>query len=370
MIEKKTKNKTFVISKLNLKNNDDFIYVNKNEQNSNRSSNSNNLKTNFILLNKEEFNKNNNQIMNLEESNNVLNKKEKNKDKEIIYNMTEILSDNEKMKFIYEYYKYSYPNDKKLFSNDSLKIFLLTKLNKGQSLQCNILKRENKFYLYSNLSEHFILSAYPLKFKLRKNYVISLSYNNENNYENSDIIAQFHGDLLKKNYILFDNGISPKSKEYKKNKEDENLRKYLLEIKFDLFKQFNRGKIYIPNCHYKNNKFLNKNIEKKDKLSKIDDNSINIYETEIPEYNKINNKYYQKFSNRVKMSSSSNFKIIENIIEETQNNLISNKINNKKNKKKRVILESGKLNDKSYTMDFEYPLSPIEAFAICLSFLI
>ena len=367
MNEKKPRNKTFV-TKLNLKNNDDFIYDNKNEQNSNRSTNSNNLKTNFILLNKEENNKNNNnQNLNFGESNIYLDKSEKKKDKEIIYNLTDILSDNEKMKLIYEYYKYSYPNDKKLFSNENLKIFLFTKLNKGQSLHCDILKRNNKFYLYSHLSEHFILSAFPIKFKLRKNYVISLLYDNDNNLDNSNIIAQFHGDLLRKNFILFDNGISPKSKEYKNNKEDENLRKYLMEIKFDLFKQFNRGKIYIPKSQYKNNKFFNKNIDKNDKLSKIYDDSINIYETEIPEYNKMNNKYYQKFSNRVKMSSSTNFKIIENIIEENQNNLISNKINSKK---KRVILESGKINDKSYTMDFQYPLSPLEAFGICLSFLI
>ena len=46
MNKKKPRNKTFV-TKLNLKNNDDFIYDNKNEQ-SNKSTNSNNLKTNFI----------------------------------------------------------------------------------------------------------------------------------------------------------------------------------------------------------------------------------------------------------------------------------------------------------------------------------
>ena len=201
MTEKKPRNKTFV-TKLNLKNNDDFIYDNKIE-NSNRSSNSNNLKTNFILLNKEDNNKNyNNQNLNFGESNIYLDKNEKKKDKEIIYNLTDILSDNEKMKFIYEYYKYSYPNDKKLFSNENLKIFLFTKLNKGQSLHCNILKRNNNFYLYSNLSEHFILSAFPIKFKLRKNYVISLSYDNESNLDNSNIIAQFHGDLLKKFYFI------------------------------------------------------------------------------------------------------------------------------------------------------------------------
>ena len=78
MTEKKPRNKTFV-TKLNLKNNDDFIYDNKNE-NSNRSSNSNNLKTNFILLNKEENNKNyNNQILNFGESNIYLDKNEKKK---------------------------------------------------------------------------------------------------------------------------------------------------------------------------------------------------------------------------------------------------------------------------------------------------
>jgi len=356
----KTKNKSFQ-KKLNIIENE--------EVNSNRSINSNNLKTNFILLNKENNNGINNEIKKFDETiETSMDKNGKIRNKEIIYNINEIVPIHIESQIIYEYFKYSNPNEKKLFSYSDLKNFIFTKLNKGQSLKCNILKRNNKFYLYSDFSEHFILSAFPNKFKLRKNYVISLLYDNEK-VDDSNIIAHLNGDLLKKNYILFDNGLSPKSKNYIQNKEDENLRKYLMEIKFDLFKNFTKGKIFIPDSSYKNNNFFNKNKDKNDKLSKLNDESINIYESEIPEYNKSNNKYYQKFSNRVRMSSSSNFKIIEEIKNENRNNnIITNQIN--KNNKKRVILESGKMSDKSYTMDFEYPLSPLEAFCICLSYLI
>lgn len=60
--------------------------------------------------------------------------------------------------------------------------------------------------------------------------------------------------------------------------------------------------------------------------------------------------YLSNFSTRVVKESSKNFILIE---EDNQEN--------------NIILQFGKIGDRSFSLDFTYPLSPLQAFAICLS---
>lgn len=54
------------------------------------------------------------------------------------------------------------------------------------------------------------------------------------------------------------------------------------------------------------------------------------------------------FNKRVEVGSMKNFQLIEYGNEE-------------------LFLQFGKINESTYAMDFQYPLSPFQAFAICLS---
>jgi tubby-related protein 1 len=90
--------------------------------------------------------------------------------------------------------------------------------------------------------------------------------------------------------------------------------------------------------------------------------------------------YILNFNGRVSKSSKKNFQLIR----ENKRNLILNllgsfykfiififnefsQVFNYIKKANEIILQFGKINDDTYIMDFQYPLSIFQAFAICIS---
>ncbi len=60
----------------------------------------------------------------------------------------------------------------------------------------------------------------------------------------------------------------------------------------------------------------------------------------------VSKSYRLDLKNRVAMQSPKNFQLM---------------------KDDEMILQFGKLNEHTYSMDFQYPLSPFQAFAVCLT---
>ena len=223
--------------------------------------------------------------------------------------------------------------------------FLFERFKNNQTLKCNILIRSGNLYVYTSNTEHFIFSAHKIKNKLRGNYIIT------SDYEGKNKIAQINSSLFKNEYIMYDDGISPKIIMNKKDSLNYNLRRYLLEVKKTKENNFLKGYIFMPEVNFEMNQFFNKDKEKKDKLSKLK-KGIKIFQTEEPSYDIIKKVYINKYSSRVKMSSNRNFRLIF-----------------EDNKMKKIILECGKVNDNIFIMDFSTPLSPLEAFGISISYL-
>ena len=224
--------------------------------------------------------------------------------------------------------------------------FLFERFKNNQALKCNILIRSGNFYVYTSNTEHFIFSAHKIKNKLRGNYIIT------SDYEGKNRIAQINSSLFKNEYIMYDDGISPKINLNKKDcNSNYNLRRYLLEVKKTKENNFQKGYFFIPEVNFEMNQFFNKDKGKRDKLSKLN-KGVKIFQTEEPNYDIIKKVYTNKFSSRVKVSSNRNFKI-----------------NFEENKMKKIILECGKVNDNIFIMDFSTPLSPLEAFGISISYL-
>ena len=245
-------------------------------------------------------------------------------------------------------YKY-YLNKKSLslynFSENDRIRFLFERFEKNQNLHCNILLRSNNYYVYSSNTEHFLFSAHKINNKLRVNYIIA------SDHEGNNKIGQINSSLFRNEYIMYDNGKSPKENLNGKTNNINNLRRYLLQVKIKNENNFKKGFIYLPEVTYENNNLYNIDIDKKDKLSKLE-KGIKLYKTEEPEYDLIKRKYLNKFSSRITISSNKNFRLIEDL-----------------NKKNKVILECGKIKENAFIMDFSSPLSPIEAFGISLSYL-
>ncbi len=223
--------------------------------------------------------------------------------------------------------------------------FLFERFKNNQTLKCNILIRSGNLYVYTSNTQHFIFSAHKIKNKLRGNYIIT------SDYEGKNKIAQINSSLFKNEYIMYDDGISPKINMNKKDNLNYNLRRYLLEVKKTNENNFLKGYIFMPEVNFEINQFFNKDKEKKDKLSKLK-KGIRIFQTEEPSYDIIKKVYINKYSSRVKISSNRNFRLIF-----------------EDNKMKKIILECGKVNDNIFIMDFSTPLSPLEAFGISISYL-
>ena len=223
--------------------------------------------------------------------------------------------------------------------------FLFERFKNNQTLKCNILIRSGNLYVYTSNTQHFIFSAHKIKNKLRGNYIIT------SDYEGKNKIAQINSSLFKNEYIMYDDGISPKINMNKKDNLNYNLRRYLLEVKKTNENNFLKGYIFIPEVNFEMNQFFNKDKEKKDKLSKLK-KGIKIFQTEEPSYDIVKKVYMNKYSSRVKISSNRNFRLIF-----------------EDNKMKKIILECGKVNDNIFIMDFSTPLSPLEAFGISISYL-
>ena len=223
--------------------------------------------------------------------------------------------------------------------------FLFGRFKNNQTLKCNILIRSGNLYVYTSNTQHFIFSAHKIKNKLRGNYIIT------SDYEGKNKIAQINSSLFKNEYIMYDDGISPKINMNKKDSLNYNLRRYLLEVKKTNENNFLKGYIFMPEVNFEMNQFFNKDKEKKDKLSKLK-KGIKIFQTEEPSYDIVKKVYMNKYSSRVKISSNRNFRLIF-----------------EDNKMKKIILECGKVNDNIFIMDFSTPLSPLEAFGISISYL-
>ena len=94
------------------------------------------------------------------------------------------------------------------------------------------------------------------------------------------------------------------------------------------------------------------------KVDKYENDSIAFSLTNLkPEWDYQYNNYKMNFNRRVKQISKKNFILINN----------SSKNNDENNKH---ILQCGKIDDKTYALDFISPLSPFEAFCICITSLV
>lgn len=96
-----------------------------------------------------------------------------------------------------------------------------------------------------------------------------------------------------------------------------------------------------------------KPIKKKDgilaKYQKQDIKDLDFLHNKSPRWNEQVGAYVLNFSGRVTMASVKNFQLIR---ADDENN---------------VILQFGRVGKDQFSMDFQYPLSPFQAFAICLS---
>jgi len=248
---------------------------------------------------------------------------------------------------------------KSQINDQELKEFLLKPLPKHYILNCNIKrifsgfdKLHPKFNVFVHNSNYFLMCAGKRSNKPTSNYLLSYKdevYSKDEKYNFGKLRSNFFGTI----FNIFGNG-----KNRKNTKIREKVRQQFGTVTYEtnLFglKGPTKFKVYLPKIE-ENDIFhefrpIKEEEEIHYKFKKGDTNNIVKYIPREPKWSDKHNAYVlHYFNGRIQKPSSKNFQLIE------------------EGKDDDVILQFGRIDDQTFAMDFKYPLSPLQAFGICLS---
>ena len=251
-------------------------------------------------------------------------------------------------------------------SNEELKLFLFNQIPKNETFISNIniiypnksqnnefnynleIIRNNQIYYFAKIIKFFP----QMKIKI----FLSNNYNNINNNHYSQIsnenidfnsnsnliyVGKIVSNFMRTNFVV-----------YSGNKKDNYIKN--LEINYSM--NF-LGLLGVREM--KIDKYVNDRI------------SFSLCNSK-PEWDFQYNNYKMNFNGRVKQISKKNFILIEKLNKSNENKESKDKKSNIINdgNENKNILQCGKIDDKTYTLDFISPLSPFEAFCISITSLV
>lgn len=226
----------------------------------------------------------------------------------------------------------------------------------GVTVQCNITRKDNQYFLKMERGGEkvFLLSGIKRKAKGSSNYVITTSSEILTDGENIPYLAKLRANFVGTNFTIFDNG---------RNHTDstdvtKELRKELGLVVYDTnllgWKGPRKMTVYIPSIDPETGlrTEFQPTAEADTLPERVKMNDLtNLLElkNKQPTWNSISQSYVLDFKSRVTQASVKNFQIVHD-----------RDINY-------IIMQFGRIEDDTFNMDFQYPMSAVQAFAIALS---
>lgn len=222
-----------------------------------------------------------------------------------------------------------------------------------------------EYHLFLKEDDQFLLAAKKRAKNRTSNYVISLDSQDLHRHS-SFCVGKVRANFLGTEFQIFDSGINPtKLKGYNKEnlseegsgEENDVKRKELGVILYASNILGSRGprkmRVAVPSVkvnlksNNKNSKNLDHTLLKRFKKKETE----NIMEllNKPPRWNDEVGAYVLNFNGRVTMASVKNFQLV---LAEDED---------------QVVLQFGRVGKELFTMDFAWPLTPLQAFGICLS---
>ena len=182
------------------------------------------------------------------------------------------------------------------------------------------------------------------------NYYISL--NNSLFTKDDNYIGKLRSNFFGTEFTLFDSGVNPS----KENTKNDKIRNCLALIKYEAnilgFGGPRKMRAVLSGISMKDEVNMIKDVSGENiliELSKNHDSRLIYFKNKQPVWNEKLNSYGLDFNGRVKQGSVKNFQLCD----EKEENF--------------VYIQFGRLDESSFSMDFKYPLTPIQAFGISLS---
>ncbi|XP_055092505.1 tubby-related protein 2 isoform X4 [Symphalangus syndactylus] len=225
---------------------------------------------------------------------------------------------------------------------EDMEAYVLRPALPGTRMQC-YLTRDNRsvdnglfplYYLYLETSDslkvqsagptalgHFLLAARKSRRSKTSNYLISLDPAHLSR-DGNNFVGKVRSNVFRTTFTIFDNGVNPDREHLIRN--TARIRRELGAVCYEqesLLSRYHRG----------------------------DKQGLLLLHNKTPSWNKENGVYMLNFHGRVTRTSVKNFQIMD------------------PNHQEHLVLQFGRVGPDTFTMDFCFPFSPLQAFGICLS---
>jgi len=242
--------------------------------------------------------------------------------------------------------------------------FLMSPVPKeAGTMQCTILRNKagtNKLFpeytVYTKISsgqERFLMTGKKRAGNKTSNYLIS-SEKGDMNRSSSSFLGKLRANFVGTEFQIYDDGANPKDMDPDRN---EQPRRELGVVLYASNMMGARGprkmQIFLPTVEGEETirewRPMNKHEDMLSAAKREDRSNLMYLINKPPRWNDEVGAYVLNFNGRVTMASVKNFQLIEESHAED------------------VLLQFGRIAKEKFTMDFQWPLSPFQAFAVTLS---
>uniref|UniRef100_A0A5F8GA74 Tubby-like protein n=1 Tax=Monodelphis domestica TaxID=13616 RepID=A0A5F8GA74_MONDO len=249
--------------------------------------------------------------------------------------------------------------------DEDMEAYVLRPASRGRTVQCRISRDKRGvdkgifpfYYLYLETVDgrkHFLLAGRKRKRSKTSNYLISLDPTDLSR-DGDNFVGKVRSNVLGTKFTIFDNGVNPERKTFmpESTRVREELGAVCYETNVLGFRGPRKMTVIIPGIDSQNQRLkVQPQNEQDSLLSRLQrgaSQGLVLLQNKAPSWSDESGAYVLNFHGRVTRASVKNFQIVH------------------PDDPDYLVLQFGRVSPDTFTMDFRFPLCPLQAFAICLS---
>uniref|UniRef100_A0A8C9CBK9 TUB like protein 2 n=1 Tax=Phocoena sinus TaxID=42100 RepID=A0A8C9CBK9_PHOSS len=248
---------------------------------------------------------------------------------------------------------------------EDMEAYVLRPALRGRTVQCRISRDKRGvdkgmfpfYYLYLEAADgrkHFLLAGRKRKRSKTSNYLVSLDPTDLSR-DGKNFVGKVRSNVLGTKFTIFDNGVNPERKNFVP--ETARIREELGAVYYETnilgFRGPRKMTVIIPGIDAQNQRIsVQPQNEQESLLSRLQrgaNQGLVLLQNKAPSWSDKSGAYVLNFHGRVTRTSVKNFQIVH------------------PDDPDYLVLQFGRVAPDTFTMDFRFPLCPLQAFAICLS---
>ncbi|XP_037675967.1 tubby-related protein 2 [Choloepus didactylus] len=248
---------------------------------------------------------------------------------------------------------------------EDMEAYVLRPALRGSTVQCRISRDKRVmdkgmfpfYYLYLEAADgrkHFLLAGCKRKRSKTSNYLISLDPTDLSR-DGDNFVGKVRSNVLGTKFTIFDNGVNPDRKYL--IPETARIREELGSVFYETnvlgFRGPRKMTLIIPGIDAQNQRISvqpqNEQESLPSRLQHGASHGLLLLQNKAPLWSDESGAYVLNFHGRVTRASVKNFQIVHSDDPDY------------------LVLQFGRVAPDTFTMDFRFPLCPLQAFAICLS---